>query len=294
MSKHIINQSAKVYKIYPGIEVGEINIKGKSYSPAVDRRPNIIEISYCLKGRSECRMSDGCFQYMGEGDLFISREDNHSTKQELPLGYYQGLKFVLDLDVLASQTSGIITDLPVNISAVISRLLSQCDCFLLTARQQTENLFGIFFTLPEEARPAYYRLKAAELILFLNYLDVESERSKKTYTSPQVEVIKKIHNYLLNNIETRLTIAELSKQFCISQTTLKTNFKAVYGQSIMTHLKGHRIRYAAKLLTDSQKSIAEIAADVGYESQSKFGVAFKEIMKVSPLEHRKKTSSFSS
>ena len=45
---------------------------------------------------------------------------------------------------------------------------------------------------------------------------------------------------------------------------------------------------AAKLLKESNMSIAEIAQTVGYDSQSKFTVAFKSFFQVLPREYRKK------
>ena len=45
---------------------------------------------------------------------------------------------------------------------------------------------------------------------------------------------------------------------------------------------------AAALLKNSDKSITEIAADVGYSNVSKFGEAFKKMYQISPKEYRKK------
>ena len=48
------------------------------------------------------------------------------------------------------------------------------------------------------------------------------------------------------------------------------------------------MRQAAKLLLESEMSIAEIALAVGYDSQSKFSTAFKEFFHTLPKEYRKK------
>lgn len=81
---------------------------------------------------------------------------------------------------------------------------------------------------------------------------------------------------------------ELSKQYLINTTTLKNVFKAVYGTSIASHVKTHRLEKAAELLKNTQESIADIAAQVGYDSQSKFSSSFKEQYHVLPSEYRKK------
>ena len=86
------------------------------------------------------------------------------------------------------------------------------------------------------------------------------------------------------------SVAMVIKKFS-SKTTLKNVFKAVYGTSLAAHIKEHRLLQAAELLCHSQDSMAEIAAKVGYESQSRFSAAFKKrfgkhIRKKPILHHR--------
>lgn len=107
--------------------------------------------------------------------------------------------------------------------------------------------------------------------------------------SEQTELIKSIHNQLINNLDKRFTIEELSKLHLINTSSLKSIFKSVYGLPIAAYMKEYRMKYAAKLLRESNGSIADIAAAVGYSSQSKFTKAFKDIMHILPVEYRKRT-----
>lgn len=108
------------------------------------------------------------------------------------------------------------------------------------------------------------------------------------YPPEQVEIVRKIHNMFLQNMEQRITIEELSRQYLINPTTLKAAFKAVYGTSLAAHMKKHRMEQAAKLLRETNMSVAEVAAAVGYESQSKFATAFKAQFSVLPNAYRKR------
>ncbi len=101
------------------------------------------------------------------------------------------------------------------------------------------------------------------------------------------EIINHIHKYLIEHISERITIEELSRKYLMNPTTLKKVFKEVYGVSIAAHMKHHRMEEAARLLRESQKSIAEISQNVGYESQSRFTAAFKEHYGMPPTEYRK-------
>ena len=108
----------------------------------------------------------------------------------------------------------------------------------------------------------------------------------RSYQPSQIEAVREIHDSLLRNMETRVTIEELSRKYLINPTTLKAAFKAVYGTSIAAHIKEHRMEQAAKLLRESDMSIAEVAQAVGYDSQSKFTTAFKAFFQMLPREYR--------
>ena len=84
-------------------------------------------------------------------------------------------------------------------------------------------------------------------------------------------------------------IIQLYPGICLQNpTTLKNMFKTVYGTSIASHIRQHRMDYAAKLLLTSNSNIAEVARAVGYDSQSRFSAAFKEHFQVLPKDYRRK------
>jgi len=273
--------------IYPGIEWHEIDYQTKEYLPSPGPAGHVIEINYCDRGRMECRMADGCLQYIGEGDLFLHPQSNQSMIAELPLGYCQGITVTIDPAAAGPDLHRLLPDLPIDLEQMAKRLFERDECLFIAAGNPITGLFDCRTRLPQEAGMVLCRLKILELIIYLYYLDVPSERYRKTYSKLQVDTIKQIHDYMTGHLSSRLTIDELARRFCISPTALKTNFKAVYGLSVMTYLRQYRIRKAAALLRESDAGIAEIAGLVGYESQSKFGAAFKELMHVSPMEYRR-------
>ena len=122
-------------------------------------------------------------------------------------------------------------------------------------------------------------------------VDVTKEKQREMYTSPQVEIVKEIHKKLISNLQERFTIEELSKEYLINTATLKATFKGIYGQPIGTYMKEYRMKQAAVLLRQTKSTIAEIANQVGYENQSKFSTAFRDILKITPAEYRKQNAS---
>lgn len=107
------------------------------------------------------------------------------------------------------------------------------------------------------------------------------------YTEEQIETVRAVHELLTQNLDKRYTIEELSKRFLMNPSSLKEIFKAVYGTSLASHIRGHRMEKACTLLRETDASIAEIASEVGYENPSKFSAEFKKTTGTLPTEFRK-------
>ena len=103
-------------------------------------------------------------------------------------------------------------------------------------------------------------------------------------------MIRDVHDFLTTHLDQRVTIEALAKKYLINTSTLKNVFKAVYGMPVASYMKNYRVKEAARLLRDTGDSIAVIAGKVGYENQSKFTKAFKDIFHMLPTEYRKQFS----
>lgn len=71
------------------------------------------------------------------------------------------------------------------------------------------------------------------------------------------------------------TVAELAREAGLSRTVLSGRFKHFMGEAPMTYLTRWRLRLGARELATTSRSVAEIAFDVGYESEAAFNRAFK-------------------
>jgi len=157
----------------------------------------------------------------------------------------------------------------------------------MAGNEQSENIFSALYDQPQRLQLSYQRIKIIELLLFLSKLERTGPNILTEYRADQIEVIRQIHDDLLQHMDERITIEMLSKKHLINPTTLKTVFKSVYGNSVAAHTKEHRMEQAATLLRDTNHSILEIAKAVGYDSQSKFTAAFKDFYHMLPTEYRK-------
>lgn len=111
---------------------------------------------------------------------------------------------------------------------------------------------------------------------------------KPYYDKTQMEKIRAIHEQITSNLQERVTIEELSKQYDMPATSMKKCFREIYGDSIYSYQKRYRMNVAANLLMeDSKVEIQEIALKMGYENPGKFSSAFKSVKSVTPAKYRK-------
>lgn len=193
---------------------------------------------------------------------------------------YQGLTIYIDLQETSDNPPELLKN-----SIIFKTVLPEKFCqndrpAFLAGNEQTESIFSAFYNQPETLILPYQKIKIIELLLYLTKMKFTPQSRLAEYQFELTETIRNIHDQLLQNMEQRITIEELSRQYLINATTLKNAFKSVYGTSLATHIKEHRMGQAAKMLKETNKSIADIARAVGYESQSKFTAAFKTYFKL--------------
>jgi AraC-like DNA-binding protein len=80
------------------------------------------------------------------------------------------------------------------------------------------------------------------------------------------------------------TLVELASEVGTNETTLKRNFKLVFGQPPYAFVLAHRLGVARGMLADTDLSIKEVAAAIGYAHASHFSTAFRRQFGVTPRD----------
>lgn len=91
-------------------------------------------------------------------------------------------------------------------------------------------------------------------------------------------------NILLENLDTLISIKELSKKVAINECYLKKGFKEVFGQTIYEFYLQQKMEHAKYLLYEQKLSVTEVSAQLGYSSISHFSTAFKRQTGLKPCE----------
>ena len=112
----------------------------------------------------------------------------------------------------------------------------------------------------------------------------ENARSSGEIIDPRVaQVVQEISR----RYREPMTVAELAQHVHLSPSRLAHLFKEAVGESPIQMLLRLRLRQAARLLEYSTLSVAEIAAEVGFDSQFYFARQFRELFAMSPTGYRR-------
>ena len=83
------------------------------------------------------------------------------------------------------------------------------------------------------------------------------------------------------------TVAELARETGLSRTVLSERFRHFLGESPIAYLTRWRLLLAARALTDTSHGVAQIASEVGYESEAALNRAFKRHYGLPPATYRR-------
>lgn len=134
-------------------------------------------------------------------------------------------------------------------------------------------------------------LKAQTLSLLSSFFkNVFVDKRSSEYKANDTVDYKKIAKCELL-ISTKLSepfmgIEKLANKFNISSSKLKTDFKSVYGTSILQYNIDKKMQLALQLVQNTKMQIKQIAWEVGYDSPSKFTATFKKKHGKLPSEFR--------
>ena len=107
-------------------------------------------------------------------------------------------------------------------------------------------------------------------------------------------VVSKSLAILHGRVDHPWTIAELAEVVGVSRTALIDRFAKYLSEPPMAYLTRWRLHLAAQALATTPRGVADIAAEVGYESEAAFNRAFKRLFGTPPARYRRERRSAAS
>lgn len=124
------------------------------------------------------------------------------------------------------------------------------------------------------------------LINNFHYLTYEKEELRDN--DEQLERYHRIAKYIYNNYNNKISLQDIAKKEFLSTHYLSHEIKNTMGLNFKDFVNLARVEEALKLLLDTDMTITEISAEVGFSHTRYFNKNFKKHYKLTPMQYRKK------
>jgi AraC-like DNA-binding protein len=129
-------------------------------------------------------------------------------------------------------------------------------------------------------------LKIVLLALVNHYSETGATREALNRQRGYVQRLAPIMEYLKHHHDEPIRVSAAARLCAMSDCCFMHLFKEVTGRSFVAYLNRYRVARARDLLASTGKAIAEIGLETGFCNQSYFGVIFRKVTGMTPLEYR--------
>lgn len=234
-----------------------------------------FELTYIIEGSGQRLVGDSSDEY-GPGDLVLLGPNlPHSYRS----GPVKGLNRALVLQFRPELLGNIFISLPEMRS--LRRFLNRATqgfAFVFASESEKAVLHAKILALPA-------RSNSAQILELLEILDILANTTiayplSRTHVLLPVKVedqkrINKICQFLCEHYDREIDYAQLTKKLHMSQASICRFFRRATGRTMTEYVNGYRISIAAQLLKETDKSILEIAFEVGFGNYSHFNRQFQ-------------------
>lgn len=118
----------------------------------------------------------------------------------------------------------------------------------------------------------------------------EVESVKAVRAATRIELYRRIHtarDYICSSLSKPVSLDSMAAVACLSPNHFLRRFREIVGRSPHQYLVMKRLERAARLLETTDRSVTEIAYEVGFESPGSFSWLFRRRHGISPRQYRR-------
>lgn len=146
-------------------------------------------------------------------------------------------------------------------------------------------LFRIYNSISDDNPPSEPNISLDIYKLFTELLNPQSIKSKGE--SDYEDNIQEVKQFILDNLNEKLTVKKLADKVHMSTSHFSRVFKQQTGFSPYDYVLISRLNRAKDLLQKTEMSVASVAYEAGFNSESNFIFFFTESEGISPGKFRK-------
>lgn len=174
-----------------------------------------------------------------------------------------------------------------NMSRILKHL-SENPCYTISLKYQTQvlNLFAQMSTEQHSIKDYTADLCLAYISEFLITVYRNAVRCEASTDSTAL-LPQKIMAYISENYYRNITIAELSAEFNVCDSTIYKSFKKHTGLKITDYINFTRVMNAERLMRETELSLTEISYQCGFNDCNYFSIVFKRYKNMAPARFKR-------
>lgn len=151
-------------------------------------------------------------------------------------------------------------------------------------------LHRLFFLVSEDhpSKDVFADFMLRELVIRILQTKSKAVYTEKTLQFSSNNRLAYIIKHIRENLDQKLTVKNLSKKACMSESNFHRVFKNELDISPIDFINTERIKLASTLLKNPHKKIKEVSAQCGFNSLSYFNRQFKKYNSLSPKLYKQK------
>lgn len=275
------------YNLFDGIQLCFLDFDTDINMPSQKFNPDIISITHCRSGRYECEYANHTVSYLPEGYFSVTGTKNLPVSFSFPLKECYGLSIVIDKQVVSKETQTLFEKFSISINKIGLTLDIENNGYIGTVPKKMQKLFTEIYEAKGIEDVSYFKIKAIELLYYINKLTQNNGCDFKYYDKGQIQATKEIQNYMITHLDEKISLEKLVKSKQISLSLFHKIFLQIFGDTPYSYLKKYKMNIASHWLLQENKKIGDIAVSLGYNNASKFAIAFQSIYGVLPKDYRK-------
>lgn len=272
--------------VAPGIELEYYAVDGRPEMPASEEPERwSFRVDYCHAGVIEGTFDRGRYARLAAGEFALNSPRFHMLSHYFPHGYYRGLSLLFYRDRMARRDAELLEELGIDFPALRERFRIDTRWYFRRAEGPFQTVFEELMKCEKEA-PAWYRLKAFELLYRIGRLE-EGSVAEAEYTVGTVnDAVRAVVARVLEERPDGLSLKGEIARSGMSESAFYRAFRSLYGDSPARYLRRRRLERAAVSLVTTDQPIGHIALEAGYSKPGKFSAAFARELGMGPREYR--------
>ena len=163
--------------------------------------------------------------------------------------------------------------------------------------QQLQRLIMLMFADIKAGCPTGLLYGESLSLALIAYLSERHCEPKPATSSPSDRTVldanqlKRVRDYIVTNLAGELTVVEMAALLHLGPNHFTVLFKNATGRTPHQYVLSERISAGRRLIESGHQSMAEIALELGFSSQSHFASSFRRATGLTPTEYAQQHSS---